>query len=327
MSDDGLEIRRMHDGDLPGVLVLLGASLHWGDDARYRELFAWKHERGAFGPSPAWVALDGDHIVGFRVLLRWEFEHRGATVRAVRPVDTATDPAYRGRGVFTRLTMHALDEVRAEGVELVFNTPNDQSRPGYLKMGWHVVGQLAAVARPTRPWRAVRMLGARTPADRWALQSEAGVAAAEVLHDRSALETLLARQTTTVGFRTRLNPDFLAWRYGEPLLGYRAIMEPDGIESGLAIFRVRRRGRAREAVLCEVLVPHDEPRVTRRLVRRLTASVDADYILGIRTTAWGKDGLWTMPGQGPVLTARTLTDAAIPDRDAWALTLGDVELF
>ena len=45
-----------------------------------------------------------------------------------------------GRGVFRALTMHALDELHARGVSFVFNTPNDQSRPGYMNMGWRPVG-------------------------------------------------------------------------------------------------------------------------------------------------------------------------------------------
>ncbi len=71
----------------------------------------------------------------------------GEVLRAVRAVDTATDPDYQGQGLFTALTMHGLDEVRADGVDFVFNTPNDQSRPGYLKMGWQTVGELPVAVR------------------------------------------------------------------------------------------------------------------------------------------------------------------------------------
>jgi GNAT superfamily N-acetyltransferase len=322
-----LEIRPMRGDDRPGVLTLLGTSLGWRSDARHQDLFAWKHERGTFGPSPAWVALDGDRVIGLRVLLRWDFEQCGRTIHAVRPVDTATDPGYRGRGVFTRLTLHALDDARVQGAELVFNTPNDQSRAGYLKMGWRVIGKLRAVARPTHFRRTSRMLRAHSPADRWAIESHTGLPATEVLGDRAALEGLIGRRMTTVGLRTQLTPEFLAWRYGEPFLGYRAIVGAEGVAGGVAIFRVRRRGCAREAALCEVLVPSEDPHATRRLVRELRSSVDADYVLAIRTAAWGDHGLWPMLGRGPVLTARTLTDASPPDRDEWALTLGDVELF
>ena len=38
--------------------------------------------------------------------------------------------------------------LRGEGVGFVFNTPNDQSRPGYLKMDWKLVERLPVLARP-----------------------------------------------------------------------------------------------------------------------------------------------------------------------------------
>ena len=131
MSDDGLTIRRAEPGDRKGILALLAASLgRDGSDPRYEQLYAWKHEQNAFGRSPAWVACDGERLAGVRILMPWEFRRGAVTVRAVRAVDTATHPDYQGRGIFTRLTLHAIDELREEGVDFVFNTPNDQSRPG-----------------------------------------------------------------------------------------------------------------------------------------------------------------------------------------------------
>jgi GNAT superfamily N-acetyltransferase len=103
--------------------------------------------------------------------MRWEFLDGDRVVRAVRAVDTATHPDYQGRGIFTRLTLHALDELATEGIEFVFNTPNDQSRPGYLKMGWQVVGQLPTAVRPTRLARIARVAKARVPAERWSTPS------------------------------------------------------------------------------------------------------------------------------------------------------------
>jgi len=81
------------------------------------------------------------------VFLRWMFlRPEGGVATAVRAVDTATLPAAQGRGVFTRLTTTAVDELREQGVDFVFNTPNDRSRPGYLKMGWQVVGRVPGAA-------------------------------------------------------------------------------------------------------------------------------------------------------------------------------------
>ncbi|MEO6122773.1 MAG: GNAT family N-acetyltransferase, partial [Ilumatobacteraceae bacterium] len=131
-----LEIRHAVDDDRAAIVDLLGRSLGSDGDPRYPALFAWKHDENRFGRSPMWVATDAGRIVAFRTFMRWEFERGGEVVRAVRAVDTATDPEYQGRGLFRSLTLLGLEEMTAERVDFVFNTPNSQSRPGYLKMGW-----------------------------------------------------------------------------------------------------------------------------------------------------------------------------------------------
>ena len=37
----------------------------------------------------------------------------------------------------------------ADGVDLVFNTPNEKSGAGYLTMGWKKVGPIGAMVRPS----------------------------------------------------------------------------------------------------------------------------------------------------------------------------------
>ncbi|MEP6623897.1 MAG: GNAT family N-acetyltransferase, partial [Acidimicrobiia bacterium] len=272
---DDLVFRRVDDSDRAAILDVLRVSLGREVDDRYEALFAWKHLENAFGPSPAWIACDGDRIAGFRTMMRWEFLAGGRVVRAVRAVDTATHPDYEGRGIFTRLTLHALAELELEGVEFVFNTPNDQSRPGYLKMGWREVGTLPTVVRPTRWTRAARIAKARVPAERWSTPSTAGAAAADVLAEVAAIEALLARRAPSAGLATRVTGDFLRWRFGTPLLGYRALAAPGGVADGLAIFRIRARGSAREAALVSMLTPAGDRRAAAGLVKELARVADA----------------------------------------------------
>ena len=105
------------------------------------------------------------------------------------------------------------------------------------------------------------------------------------------------------------------------------MVDPRGIEAGVAIFRVRRRGAAREAVLCDVLVSDTDPRVPRTLVRRVLGVVDADYLIGSRATAVRTSSLVPLPRQGPLVIWRALACPRMPPRDQWALQLGDIELF
>jgi GNAT superfamily N-acetyltransferase len=318
-----LEIRSARPEDESAVIDLLRASLGWRPEDPNEEFFRWKHHDNAFGPSPAWVALHDGRVVGYRTYLRWRFlDDAGKQVRAVRAVDTATDPAYQGIGIFRTLTLRSVAELTLAGDAIVFNTPNDQSRPGYLKMGWSVARRLPVGVLPAGPRAVAQMVSSRVPADLWSIPTDAGLDAAEALAEPTVAAALL-QHAPTRGFRTDRTPEYLAWRTSLRPLAYRLLLasDRDPAEGGL-VFRLRRRGDAVEAAVIEQLVPN---RLTgTRLVRRLLKESGADYAIGLRTGP--SAGLLPLPGQGPLLTTRPLAGSA-PSPAAWALTLGDIELF
>lgn len=320
-----LSMRHFEPRDEDEVLALLSATRGSAPSADDRRFFDWKHWDSPFGASPAWVAEADDRIVGFRIFMRWEFLRDGVVVRAVRAVDTATHPDYQGRGIFTKLTMHSLEELAADGVAFVFNTPNDKSRPGYLKMGWKVVTTLPVLARPRSLASAARLLGARVPAEKLSLPTSAGEPIQDVLSEREGVAELLASLAAGPGLATRQGPEYLSWRYGFEPLRYRALLVGHRVEQGLAVFRVRRRGSATEAAICEVLVPPAGRRAGRRLLGRILGASGAD--VAVRIGVPGEGSLTRLPGQGPTLVWRGVTDATMPEPGAWRLGLGDVELF
>jgi GNAT superfamily N-acetyltransferase len=319
-------VRPLAPADRQSVLGLLEASLGWSSDERHSEYFAWKHEQSPFGASPAWVATDRDgRLLGLRTFLRWEFVRGSTVVRAVRAVDTATRPDAQRRGIFSQLTTTAIQSLVDEGIAFVFNTPNAQSLPGYLRMGWQRVGRLPVSARPSSLSRLTRVVRARVPAAKWSLPTDAGIPAGEAFADRAPVGRLLSALQLATGLHTRLGVDFLRWRYGLPDLHYRVLTAGSSVEDGLVVFRLRRRGRAIEAVVCDVLVPSHETRLVKHLCRHVVASTGADYALCVgRSSADG--GFVPLPGQGPVLTWRALTHPEMPTVRAWDLSLGDVEL-
>ena len=316
-----LEVRRANESDLGEVLALLRDAMHRSDDERFTELFRWKHLSNAFGASPAWVAVDGDRIVAVRYLMRWEFERNGEVVRAVRAVDTATHPEYQGRGLFRKLTLGAIEDLSREGVDFIFNTPNDQSRPGYLKMGWQLVGVVPVPSRPLSVRGLMKMANARVAAEHFSLPVTCADPAATLLADHATILEILQRRPVTAKLRTRLTPDVLQWRYGGELLTYRALATSDG----LAIFRFRRRGPARELAIALLLSPTESG--TKRLARAVVRAArgNADYAVAIGAAPLAS--FVPVPKAGPTLVWRSLNDNKFPQLDDWALTLGDIELF
>jgi GNAT superfamily N-acetyltransferase len=327
-----IEVRRAGDGDLPAVMELAQAALGWRPDDPNDAFFRWKHHDNPAGVSPMWVACAGERLVGFRTFLRWRFRlGDGRSASAVRAVDTATHPDFQGQGIFSRLTLGALDELRDEGVDFVFNTPNDQSRPGYLKMGWQVVGRVPITTRPRGPGALVRTVRSRVPAEKWSIDTPAGIPAEEALADDHELDRLLAateaasarEASTEPAISTDRTPAHLRWRYRFGPLHYRAVVARGGPAAGLAVFRVRRRGAATEAVLCELLAPDG----AGALITEIARATGADHVIAAGSPPTGAR-MVPVPRQGPILTWRAVApDAVAPPLTAWRLTMGDVELF
>jgi GNAT superfamily N-acetyltransferase len=344
----GVSVRTFAVEDLPRVLDLLDASLGGGPAGRRPpEMFRWKHLDSPFGPSYMLVAECDERLIGLRALMRWRFTAGGTTIRAARAVDTATHPDYQGRGVFSLLTKAALEAVAGE-VELIFNTPNGKSGPGYLKMGWQEVGRVPVAVRVRRPVRLLSGLRARS--ELGPAPSAPAVPAARVLERGEEVARLLERdaspepgpagpagRSTGPGrLTTPRDLAYLRWRYGAaPLLGYRAVTEErEGRLAGVAIFRVRPRGRLWEATISEVLAGGDA-HTASRLLRRVAREAKVDHLTfhapahSPLARAAARSGFLRSPA-GITLVANPLRRDLRPDPtrlDAWALSLGDLEVF
>jgi GNAT superfamily N-acetyltransferase len=331
-----LQVRPFRNEDQPDVLDLLTMSLGAGPGGRRApELFRWKHLENPFGRSILFVGEAGGRVIGLRAFMRWRFVTGDRTIEAVRAVDTATHPEYQGRGVFSELTRAALEEAR-EQADLVFNTPNEKSLPGYLKMGWRVVGRVPIRVRVRRPITLFRTL--RRPPDGQPPSPVGGDPAMDVLADEDGVTALL-RRIDEPGLRlsTRRTLEYLRWRYGSaPLLGYRAIaLRNDRSLEGLAIYRVRPRGGSWETTVSEVLVPTDGVSVARRLLRLVARATRTDHLTcsfprgSTAARASGRAGYLRAPG-GMTLVTNPLHEGVAPDPmdlRSWALSLGDLEVF
>jgi hypothetical protein len=169
------------------------------------------------------------------------------------------------------------------------------------------------------------LAGARTAANLWSEPVAAGEPAAAAFVNQGALEELLSRTGPAGSLSTDRSPAFFRWRYSFAPLHYRAFPLGDSLSDGVVVFRVRRRGGAREVAVCDVVAPR-RARLGRafREIARLTA---ADYLLALASSAGPAAGFIPAVGLGPVLTWRPVNRAGIPAMSSLGLVLGDIELF
>lgn len=83
--------------------------------------------------------------------MRWKWQKNNKIFSAFRAVDTATHPDFQGKGIFKKLTLRAIEIAKDQGEDFIFNTPNSQSKPGYLKMGWKQVDKIKIELLPCSP--------------------------------------------------------------------------------------------------------------------------------------------------------------------------------
>lgn len=64
--------------------------------------------------------------------------YNGKMILAAQSADTMTHPGYRNMGLFKALANLAYTLCKQEGIGLVFGFPNQNSLPGFIKLGWHM---------------------------------------------------------------------------------------------------------------------------------------------------------------------------------------------
>ena len=338
MTDD-LLIRRATPEDEPALLELLRVSMGEDAVAWTPAYWRWKHAANPFGASPVLVAEDSGRLVALRAFMRWTWRSAGQDVTAVRAVDTATHPDYRGQGLFKRLTLRLRDEMNDEGVAFVFNTPNAQSRPGYLKMGWSLVGKPTLWVRPVRPVRLARALRHEgLGGDEGEPPAVDAVRAADALALPRVQSVIEAAVSGAGAYHTAPTPMYLRWRYAEiPGFTYHMAARGEGAGGALVVFRSRQRGALRELRVCELVVgPTVEARRNGRvLLGRLAGAADVDVVIALRRAGvaagvLGGAGYVPVPRTGPIVTAYPLNVAEGLDPTvlgSWGASIGDLELF
>jgi hypothetical protein len=278
--------------------------------------------------------------------MRWRFRAGGRLLNAVRAVDTVTHPEYRRYGIFSTLTRNAVAQAVQENIDLVFNTPNNDVLPGYLKLGWRSVGMIRPYIRIVNyPRFAAGVLRNRKARSSTADSSSEGYfrillpSASEFLKENASIvkDALARRQTNDRHLTTDQSPVYLRWRYSEyPNARYVVYHElEDKDRYGFAILRTNRRFGLKEVVIDELFLSRPDSKLAHQIMNGLRRSVTADYIIAyfnqgsLGHDAIRRQGFFQAPIGGMNFAVNTLSsvpvDATAPA--TWDVSLGDLEVF
>lgn len=88
---------------------------------------------------------------GETAFLRYAISCDGKPLYAAHPCDVAVSPEFRGQHIFTDIQLRAIQSCKQRDISLLFATPNQNSYPGYCKLGFEELGGMetwCAVPRP-----------------------------------------------------------------------------------------------------------------------------------------------------------------------------------
>ena len=298
------------------------------------EYWAWKHLENPVGASIGFAAYSSDgKLACLRPMMKSMVRIPGGEcMLALRPVDTATDAAYRGQGLFKKLTELALDEARRAHVALILNTPNQASLPQYLKLGWLCTGTFVYRVTPVPLLWLRGLIGRRlTTLD-------------VVLSGSTNPETMAALQFCAQsgsmarfqGVGTMKDLGYLHWRYvRHPNGNYRlhATYDRSGDLAGCAIYRKSVVRRIPCTIVSEVFLA--EGVGGSRLLTSLAARVRTPLMMlggSVNNGAPLRSGLvpsiraTSAPIISKTLEAHSQTTLATIG-SSWDFSIGDLETF
>jgi GNAT superfamily N-acetyltransferase len=306
-------IRKATDRDDDQIIDILKLSLGEMSSPKSLGIWKWKHGKNPFGSSEVLVAETEGALAGVRAMMPWIWQEGNKQYKAYRAVDTAVHPKHQGKGLFTKLTRQVLIDLEMEGATFIFNTPNQQSLPGYVKMGWKKWGRVPVHFYPSLAIKKTSSFDF------------------ELMDDFSSLNDLCQHWNQLLSSLGKLftpkSQDYLEWRYKDnPIIDYVIHAEKDIFIAGY----IKKRKYFNELRICEWMADPGlkcNKKIFSAFVQKIKSHNKVDVITLSEANAW----LFGLPGLnlpvGPVLTIKNLqSEVKIPGLGAWSPALGDLEL-
>jgi GNAT superfamily N-acetyltransferase len=308
------------------------------------EEFAWWFDRNPAGEGIVSVAVDGGEVVGVAAMSFFRTALDGTETRLAIPVNVATDPRYRGQGVFSRLELQNEAAAAASGSPLTVTFPNGASYPIFVKrLGWTDLPRLRLWARPLRAGAVARYVlgrpgkrgGLRPPAA--AASSKRGLDVRPVERFDQRMDELGRRAAAGYGSHFVRDAAYFNWRYLDSPRDYRCFGAYRGEElRGVAVIGHTFKHGVSAGFLADLVTAPDGRDETRALLTRAVEEVRG-----------GADALVLLPPPARSLRRALLTSGFAPTNKrlrfigkvlhegarldgrsrAWHFTLGDFDFF
>lgn len=322
---DEIKIREATKSDSPDIVELLKVSLGESTEKSIDNWY-WKHYENPFGESKIYVATINSEIVGVRAFMQWKWIEKtsGEELRALRAVDTAVSPHHRRKGIFLSLTQHALEKVAEEKFDFIFNTPNEKSIGGYLKLGW-VLNRKIPVALIINPFFWLN--------SKKKMNAYSETALNDVLRNDFVFSTPFMDSDITCPF----SKEYFSWRYVKnPLANYKFFNLDNEV---LVVYRLKSTKGVTECRVVDIqlLAPNSNKQIKKAISILVKRYFVVSLLKGVSPKLYPHATSFTsvkIEREGPNMVTKKLNFSEksynkMLDANSsyWGFNLGEMELF
>lgn len=301
--------------DTEEIVTVLKKSLGEGKLPKSIKIWKYKHFSNPFGESLIIVAKEKGKIIGVRALMRFDWRVNDLEeFKALRAVDTGVLPEYQGIGVFNKMNNMAVEIAQKRGFSFIFNTPNQKSLPGNLKLGWKKVDNINVSIKPLIP------------------QFKKGTQFNMPETNDLRIITNLTNESNRINSRRNKilipkSSEYLRWRYIQnPLQNYQCYFSSDYFIA----FYVKKHSRVNELRISECIFLKEKARKEIEEIIISSARLKKANII----TFSSKLDIFKCKFSlkvGPLLVIKALIDKKeflkFENLNQWYYHLGDLELF
>ena len=112
-------------------------------------VWQWQFQNAVKEPGYIWLADHDGTLAGQYATIPVRLQLAGEEIKGALSLDTMTGVEYRKQGIFISLAKNVYDELKSNGVKLIYGFPNDNSYHGFIKyLDFFVLQNLPGVTRP-----------------------------------------------------------------------------------------------------------------------------------------------------------------------------------
>lgn len=285
----GIQIRPYRPSDVRAVRDMLVVA--YGPKVDPEPVYDWWS--GGYLPNSTgyMVAEAAGRVVGAQPMELFRYADGGEEVLGALLTGVGVHPEFARRGIFTALVEACEVEAWRRGAAFVTTMPNDLSRPGFLKRGYHDLGQRRLLVRMLRPSVIGRTLfkwvggavGGLAGVGQFVLAKHRRGAAITIREVDRPADSWIALfddyASQNIALRVKRDRRWLEWRYVDmPYRHYRFFEACDAASRcvGVLITTQEKRSSLSVAYVMELAV--ESHRIAAPLFRRVFRLLAADGV-------------------------------------------------